>query len=81
VAASLIFTWVYNNTRGSILLMILLHSSSNAALSIGARVLPANLTENLRSFVNAGWIPAITYSILALIILAATRGELSYQRE
>ena len=81
IAFSLVMTWVYNNTRGSILLMILLHSSSNAALSIGAKVLPANLPPGLNSLVYGGWIPAITYSILALLAILITRGRLSYNRD
>jgi len=79
IAFSIVMTWVYNNTRASILLMILLHSSSNAALSIGARVLPTDLTGAMNNLVNGGWIPGITYSIIAIIVLAATRGQLSYQ--
>lgn len=79
VAFSIIATWVYNNTRGSILLMILLHSSSNAAISIGSQVLPPNLSSSMSSFVYGGWIPAITYSIIAVAIWIATRGTLSYE--
>ncbi|MFN8440293.1 MAG: type II CAAX endopeptidase family protein [Caldilineaceae bacterium] len=78
IAASILFTWVYNNTRGSILLMILLHSSSNAAISVGSQVLPVPLSDEMSAFVYSGWIPAITYVILAAIILIATRGKLSY---
>lgn len=78
-AFSIIATWVYNNTRGSILLMILLHSSSNAAISIGGNVLPANLSDGMNSFVHGGWIPAITYSIIAVVVIIATRGKLSYE--
>lgn len=81
VAFSIIATWVYNNTRGSILLMILLHSSSNAAISIGSQVLPSNLSDSMNSFVFGGWIPAITYLIIAVVILIATRGKLSYTNE
>ena len=77
-AFSIIVTWVYNNTRGSLLLMILLHSSSNAALSVGSQVLPTNLSESMNSFVYGGWIPAITYSIIALVVIIATRGKLSF---
>ena len=81
MAFSIIATWVYNNTRGSILLMILLHSSSNAAISIGSRVLPTNLSDGMNSFVYGGWIPAITYSIIAILVLLATRGKLSYEEK
>jgi membrane protease YdiL (CAAX protease family) len=80
VAFSIIMTWVYNNTRGSILLMILLHSSSNAALTVGVRVLPTNLTGSMNTLVYGGWVPVITYSIIAIIVIAATRGRLSYQK-
>jgi membrane protease YdiL (CAAX protease family) len=80
VAFSIIMTWVYNNTRGSILLMILLHSSSNAAISLGGRMLPANLSQSMRAIVYGGWLIAITYSIIALVILLFTRGSLSYRK-
>jgi uncharacterized protein len=81
VGFSILATWVYNNTRGSILLMILLHSSSNAAISIGSKVLPPNLSGSMNSIVFGGWIPAITYLIIALVILVATRGTLSYENK
>jgi membrane protease YdiL (CAAX protease family) len=81
VAFSILATWVYNNTRGSILLMILLHSSSNAAISIGSRVLPSNLPDSMQAFVFGGWIPAVTYLIMASVILIATHGKLSYKQE
>ncbi len=81
VAFSIIATWVYNNTRGSILLMILLHSSSNAAISIGSQVLPTNLSDSMSSFVYGGWVPAITYAIMAAAIWIATRGKLSYESD
>jgi membrane protease YdiL (CAAX protease family) len=74
---SIVMTWVYNHTRGSILLMILLHSSSNATLALGAFVLPANMPASLSSFVNQGWIPALTYAVAAAIVVLATRGKLS----
>ena len=31
IALAIIFTWVFNNTRGSLLLAILLHASINTA--------------------------------------------------
>jgi membrane protease YdiL (CAAX protease family) len=79
VAFSIVMTWVYNNTRGSILLMILLHSSSNAAISVGSKVLPANLSQSMSAFVYGGWIPAITFSVIALVVILITRGRLSYK--
>jgi uncharacterized protein len=81
VAFSIIMTWIYNNTRGSVLLMILLHSSSNAALSVGSRVLPVNMPEGWRAFVYGGWIPALTYAIIAVVIIVVTRATLSYDKQ
>ena len=79
VGFSIVMTWVYNNTRGSILLMILLHSSSNAAISIGSKVLPGDLSLSLNALVSGGWIPAITSTILALGVILITRARLSYK--
>jgi membrane protease YdiL (CAAX protease family) len=81
VGMSILFTWIYNHTHGSILLMILFHSSSNAAISVGARVLPANLAPGMRALVFGGWIPAIMSVLLALLVLVFTRGRLHYQTE
>ena len=80
IGFSILMTWVYNHTAGSILLMILLHSSSNATLSIGARVLPADLPAGLNTFVYGGWIPALTSVILAVLIVIFTKGTLSYKK-
>ena len=80
IGFSILATWVYNNTRGSILLMILLHSSSNAAISLGGRVLPTDLSPGMHAFVFSGWIPAITNGIAAILILIFTKGSLSYQK-
>lgn len=80
IGFSILATWIYNNTRGSILLMILLHSSSNAAVSVGARVLPTDLSAGMHAFVFSGWIPVIMGAILAIFTLIFTRGSLSFRR-
>lgn len=76
---SIVATWISNHTGGSILLLVLLHSSSNAAVSVGSFILPQSLSGELNHFVYAGWIPAITNGILAIIVLVLTRGSLSSQ--
>ena len=80
IGVSILATWVYNHTHGSILLMILLHSSSNAAISVGARVLPTNLSAGMQAFVFSGWIPAIMSGVVAILILIFTKGSLAYQK-
>ena len=79
IGFSILATWVYNSTRGSLLLMILLHSSSNAALSVGANVVPTNLSAGMHTFVVSGWIPALMGGIVASVILLGTRGHLAYR--
>jgi hypothetical protein len=81
IGFSVFAAWIYNNTRGSILLMILLHSSSNAAVSVGGKILPTDLTPAMHSFVYGGWIPVIMGGILAITILIFTKGSLSFQKE
>ena len=81
ISFSLLMTWVYNNTRGSLLLMILLHSSSSAAVATGGITLPTEMSETIHAIVYSGWIPAATYAVCALILLAITRGRLSYKAE
>jgi len=80
VGYSLVATWIYNHTRGSILLMIVLHSSSNAATSVGARVLPTKLSPAMHDFVFGGWIPALMAGGLAIVILIGSRGTLGYRK-
>jgi hypothetical protein len=59
--------------------MILFHSSFNAALAFGGRILPSPLPAATASLVNSGWIPAVTYTTWALLLILITRGRLSYQ--
>lgn len=80
IGFSLVMTWVYNNTRGSILLMILLHSSSNAAISIGAKILPTSLSPEMNAFVFSGWIPTLMGVIAAVLVLFLTRRNLSVEK-
>ena len=80
-AFSIIMTWVYNNTQGSLLIMILMHSAFNAASSFGSKILPANIPGTLGTIVYSGWIPAATYAVCALLVIVLTRSRLSYRSE
>lgn len=74
-AIAFIFTWVFNNTRGSLLLAMLLHASINTASDAFLRFFPALPTAQLAAMSSY-----IAFALVALVIIAATRGRLSYER-
>ncbi len=74
-AMAFIFTWVFNNTRGSLLLAMLLHASVNTASDAFLRFSPSLPTAPLAAMSSY-----IAFILLALIIIAASRGRLSYER-
>jgi membrane protease YdiL (CAAX protease family) len=82
--ATVIYTWVYNNTGGSILLAILLHAASNAASQwLGTLFTQSGLQppqEGVAGFLaSTHWINVIAYGLVALLLIIATRGRLGYQ--
>jgi hypothetical protein len=73
VPVRVVAAWVYNNARGSLLLIGLFHASLGA--TAGAVVLPflvpkgANLTFEVYG----------AFGALALLLIIVTRGKLSYK--
>ena len=75
LAVATVFTWVFNNTKGSVLLAILAHGSFNMGIASAYDLFPTpTVTEGFASFV-------IGIGVAALLILALTRGRLGYRRE
>lgn len=74
VALSFLVTWVFNHTRESLPLAVLLHTSNNTTASV---VLPF-VFPHLRDAwtLVAG---ALGYGLVALVLLAVTRGRLGYR--
>ena len=81
IGFSVLMTWIFNNTSGSLLIMFLLHSASNASIAFGGQFLPSTMTAAVRPVIEGGWIPAVTYTICAIVVLLLTRGRLSYAGE
>jgi uncharacterized protein len=81
VAMTLIYTWLYNNTRGSILIAVLFHASINASSTAMGAAIPADvpLSGWLQPFVDHGWLNMLTFAVIALILVLSTRGALSYR--
>ena len=77
IGFSIFATWVFNNTRGSMLFMILLHASGDAAFWVVPKMLPINLSTGMASFVLGGWSQAFAALILAALALILTTGTLS----
>ena len=76
IGLRLIMVWVFNNTRGSVLMAILVHASWNTFYSAALiQLFPA--PSVLGSYLNL----TIAAGALALVLIAVTRGRLSYQEE
>jgi uncharacterized protein len=68
----LLVTWLWNSTHGSVIIVALLHGAFN--VTTGQKFLPAFVPG------DTIWVYGV-YTILALIILAGTRGRLAYPAE
>lgn len=79
-AGTFIYTWVFNNTRGSVWMAILLHASSNAASQLVSSLIPKDveLTGWMKTL-ESGWLNVIVFSLFALLLILFTRGTLGYK--
>jgi membrane protease YdiL (CAAX protease family) len=75
IATTVVFTWVFNNTKGSLLLAILAHGSINMSAVSLYDLFPAPVvTGSATNFV-------IGFGVVALLVVALTRGRLGYRQE
>ena len=70
---TLIWTWVFNHTKGSLLIVILLHTAFNASGGFVQPLLPASPQME--------WLPWLAYGGFALLLIVLTKGTLSYRRD
>jgi membrane protease YdiL (CAAX protease family) len=76
VALSVLITWVFNHTRQSLPIALVLHASNNATASL---ILPTMFPQlSPSSTIVAG---VVAYGAVAVLLLAATRGRLGYRPE
>jgi hypothetical protein len=73
IGLTVIFTWVFNNVRGSLLLTMLLHASVNTASQL------LLLFPSLAPTPQFDLIHTLVLVVAALLIIIATRGHLSYE--
>jgi len=74
-ALTSIMTWVFNNSKGSLLITMLMHASFNTfANRIVAPLFPAPILSKY------GLLPVLVgFGVMALLVIAFTRGRLGYQ--
>ena len=74
---TIVFTWVFNNTEGSILLAILLHTSFDVLVGPVGQLFPAPVVTDY-----GGALPMlIGLGVTALLLGVFTRGRLGYRPE
>lgn len=70
IAFTVLWTWLFNNARGSILIAIIAHSASNAF---------SGYVPQLLTFPDDQWAIFKVFGVCALAIIILTRGRLSYK--
>ncbi len=85
IAATFLYTWIFNHSRGSVLLATLTHGCSNAAGGLLALLIPAQLVVSgwAQPFVYGGWHAdnIVIFGAVVVLLLVFTRGRLGYQPE
>jgi membrane protease YdiL (CAAX protease family) len=74
-AITIIMTWVFNNTKGSLLIAILLHAAVNTSFATLIALFPTPLVSDYGTTVPM----VIGFGVLALVVIVLTRGRLGYQ--
>ena len=78
IASAFIYTWVFNNTAGSILIAALLHAAINKSSGLTVGLVPG-LEDAF--FVQVYAAVAIAFAVVAILLVAATRGRLGYRAQ
>jgi CAAX protease family protein len=72
VAFSVVLSWVFNNTRASLLIAVLVHTSIDTFSTTMGTVYPAAAAS--------AWPMIIGFGVVAIALIAATHGRLSYNQ-
>jgi membrane protease YdiL (CAAX protease family) len=78
IASAFIYTWVYNNTSGSILLAALLHGAINGGTTLVTGLLPGFDDELHMPLYGA---VALAFAVAGVVLVVATRGRLGYRAQ
>jgi uncharacterized protein len=70
IAFAIVTTWVFNNTKGSVLMAILVHASIDTfSLPVGGLASPSAVGNSI----------LLSFGVFALVLVVLTRGRLGYQ--
>jgi uncharacterized protein len=73
---TVVFTWVFNNTKGSLIVVILLHTSFDVLVGPVGLLFPASVVTSY-----GGAVPLlIGLGVTALLLVALTRSRLGYRK-
>jgi hypothetical protein len=75
IAFTIVMTWVFNNTKGSLFMAVLVHTSFDMVLATLNGLFPTPLVNDYGSNVPI----LIGFGALAVVLVAVTRGRLGYQ--
>ena len=78
IASAFIYTWVFNNTSGSILMAALLHAAINKGSGLTMGLVPGLEDE---FHVTAYGAVALAFSVAAVVVVIATKGRLGYRAQ
>jgi hypothetical protein len=81
---TLVMTWLFNNTKGSIFLAILFHAAFDAGSTFLATLYPQASTSSVQPGASAVMLEllalGLVWIVIAGLLFALTRGKLSYKR-
>ena len=81
-AGTFIYTWVFNNTRGSVWIAMVMHAASNAASQLVTSLIPEDVVlTGWMKMLASGWINVIVFGLVAVVLVIFTRGTLGYRPE
>jgi hypothetical protein len=71
---AIMYTWVFNNTKGSVFIAVLLHATFNWTTVAVGPLFPAPIFEDYGLLTILGG-----FGAFAVVLVALTRGRLGYQ--
>jgi hypothetical protein len=81
LATTILWTWVFNNTKGSLLIAITLHAAADTAGSFALYTLLGVDKMALPVQTQIGYVYLGALVGVALLMIVLTRGRLSYRRD